>query len=373
VAGSIHKINRPNPWRARYRAADGRERSKTFRTKTEADRWLRDQLAELDRGAWVDPKAGAVTFEERASEWLAGLHGVKPKTRHGYDSLLRSRVLPTFGHVQLKRITTASVRRWVADMASEGLSPDRIRQARQVLSAVLDQAADDGLIAKNPADSVKTPPVRPRRQLFLADKELARLADAAEKRQEGAGAFVWFLGWSGLRWGEAVALRGASIDVKRRRVRVTESATEVGGHLEFGTPKTREARTVVLPAFVFDRLAPLLDGLEADALIFTAKKGGPLRASNFRGSVWKPAVIEAGLPADLVPHDLRDTAASLMISSGASIKAVQRALGHATASMTLDRYAGLFEEDLEALADRMEERFAAQGGHKGAKIVRFPR
>jgi integrase len=78
-----------------------------------------------------------------------------------------------------------------------------------------------------------------------------------------------------------------------------------------------------------------------------------LRASNFRGKVWKPAVIAAGLPPDLVPHDLRDTAASLMISSGGSIKAVQRALGHATASMTLDRYAGLFEEDLEALADRM--------------------
>jgi len=85
--------------------------------------------------------------------------------------------------------------------------------------------------------------------------------------------------------------------------------------------------------------------------------GGPLRNSNFRRSVWDPAVKASGMPADLVPHDLRDTAASLMIASGASIKAIQRALGHASAAMTLDTYGGLFEDDLEDLADRMEERY----------------
>lgn len=357
MAGSIQKINRPNPWRARYRAPDGRERSKSFARKIDAEKWLTAQLADSDRGVWTDPKAGTVTVEEWSESWLSGLHGLKPKTIHGYQSLLRSRVVPAFGEAQLKRITPAAVRAWIAEMADEGLSPDRIRQARQLLSAMLDQAVNDGLIARNPAKGVRVPPVRPRRQLFLTADELERLADAAERRQRGAGALIWFLGWSGLRWGEAVALRGRAVNVERRRVRVEEAATEINGRLDFGTPKTHEARTVIVPRFVVERIAPLAKAAGRDGLVFTATGGGPLRTSNFRKAVWTKAVAKAGLPEDLKVHDLRDTAASLMISSGASIKAVQRALGHATASMTLDRYAGLFEDDLEALADRLESRY----------------
>jgi integrase len=152
-----------------------------------------------------------------------------------------------------------------------------------------------------------------------------------------------------------VALRWGSVDSARRRVRVKASATEVSGRLEWGTPKTHEARTVIVPRFVIDRLGPRG---ESDELVFFATKGGPLRNSNFRRTVWNPAVEASGMPADLVPHDLRDTAASLMIGAGASIKAVQRALGHASAAMTLDTYGGLFEDDLEDLADRLEAKYA---------------
>jgi len=97
-------------------------------------------------------------------------------------------------------------------------------------------------------------------------------------------------------------------------------------------------------------LAPVTRKVEAN----DAPKGGPLRGANFRKKVWLPAVAEVRL-GDLVVHDLRDTAASLAISSGASIKAVQRMLGHASAAMTLDVYGGLYDEDLERLADRLEE------------------
>lgn len=79
-----------------------------------------------------------------------------------------------------------------------------------------------------------------------------------------------------------------------------------------------------------------------------------LSTSSFR-RVWKRAVADAGLPDDLKVHELRDTAASLMVSPGASIKAVQRQLGHATAAMTLDVYASLFEEELAA---RMEAKYS---------------
>lgn len=378
MAGSIAKREgRPAPWLARYRGPDGRERSKAFARRVDADRWLTAELAKMNRGEWVDPTAGDVTVEEWAGIWLRGLQGVKPKTREGYESLLRSRVLPTFGAQRLRAVTAPAVREWIASMVDEGLSPARIRQARQVLGALLQVAADDGLIARNPTDRVKVPPVRPRRQLFLTAGEVAALAEAADRRQDGAGTLVRLLAWSGLRWGEAVALRVGAVSVDRRRVRVEESATEVGGRLEWGAPKTHEARTVIIPRFVADRLAERIAGRDRSALVFTAPGGGPLRVSNFRRDVWAPACEAAGMPDGLLVHDLRDTAASLMISAGASIKAVQRALGHASAKMTLDTYGSLFEDDLEDLADRLEERFAEadadQARTAGADLLRFRR
>lgn len=349
--GSIQRVDRPKPWLARYRAPEGRQHSKTFHRKVDAERWLRAEETAADRGAWVDPQAGSIRYGEWAEQWLAGLADRKPKTLAGYRSLLDSRVLPTFGRLPLKSITTATVRRWVSEMTEEELSSARVRQARQVLHASLKQAVDDGAIVANPVERVKPPTVRPRRQRFLTAEELSMLADAAEEVRPGAGAVVWFLGWSGLRWGEMVALRHSCIE--GRRVHVREAATEVKGRVVFGTPKTHEERTVIVPGFVVERLPR---GEEPDDLVFTAPRGGPLRSSNFRTNVWTPAVEAAGL-APLVIHDLRDTAASLAISAGASIKAVQRMLGHASAAMTLDVYGGLFTEDLEDLADRLEDRY----------------
>jgi integrase len=354
--GYIQRRDRPKPWIARYRGPEGRLHSKSFRRKVDAEKWLTIEEGKTLRGDWVDPTAGTVRYGEWAESWLAGLHNIGPKTRAGYESLLRSRILPTFENVELRRISAASIRSWVADMTDEGLSAARIHQALRVVRQSLNVAVDDGLIAHNPATKVKAPRVEKRRQRFLTAFELSRLADECGDY----GPFVWFLGWSGLRLGEAVALRVRQVD--GRRVRVEESATEIDGRLTFGPTKTHETRTVILPRLTIDRLEPLLDGKTDDEFVFTAPRGGPLRAGNFRRRVFTPAAERIGIP-DLMIHDLRDTAASLAISTGASIKAVQRMLGHASAAMTLDTYGSLFEEDLEALADRMDERYG--GTHPG--------
>jgi integrase len=98
-----------------------------------------------------------------------------------------------------------------------------------------------------------------------------------------------------------------------------------------------------------------------DDTVFKAPKGGPLRSSNFRRTVWLPSVaVLAETHPNLIGlrvHDLRHTAASLAISVGGNIKAIQRMLGHRTASITLDRYGHLYEEDLITLADQMERKF----------------
>ena len=350
--GSVHRIDRPKPWIAKYRGPDGRQHSRSFHRKVDAERWIRDEESKMDRAAWVDPRGGAIPFADYAETWLDGLYELKPKTINEYRWHLGSRVLPTFGDKRLRSINGATIRGWQNQLLGNGLSAGTVRQSRGVLSLILSQAVNDGLLVRNPCEKVKPPTVRPRRQLFLTADQLSALADECGDY----GPFVWFLGWSGLRLGEAVALRAGRVDAGRRRVRVEESATEIRGQLVFSSPKTHESRTVLVPRFVMDRIEPLLVDKGREDFVFSAPRGGPVRANNFRGRVFNPAVERMGMP-DLVPHDLRDTSASLAISAGASIKAIQQMLGHASAKVTLDIYGGLFEEDLEMLADKLEERY----------------
>jgi integrase len=164
---------------------------------------------------------------------------------------------------------------------------------------------------------------------------------------------VRFLAYTGLRWGEMAALRVCDFDMLRRRVNVSRSVTESGG-LVWSMPKTWERRSVPFPAALADELAALMVGKGRDELVFTDLRGGVLRNSNWRARVFKPAVeqcqkTDEAFPS-ITPHDLRHTAASLAVSAGANVKALQRMLGHAKASMTLDVYADLFDSDLDDVA-----------------------
>jgi integrase len=172
---------------------------------------------------------------------------------------------------------------------------------------------------------------------------------------------VWFLAYTGLRFGEAVALRVKRLDLLRGRCEVVESATEVGSALVWGPTKTDERRTVRLPRFLAELLGEHLAGRPADpdALVFTAPLGGPLRERKFLHDQLKPAARRAGLPDALRAHDLRHTAASLLIRQGASVKAVQKTLGHKSAVMTLDRYGHLWPDELKDLAERLDRALAA--------------
>ena len=343
-------------WRARYRGPDGRVRSRSFARKLDAERWIDTQLVRIDRGEWTDPAAGDVTLAEWSQKWMRSLL-LKATTRAEYESLLQSRILPEFGAMAINRITPTAIREWTASMIADGLSASRVRAAKGRLAQCLEVAVIDGMLLRNPAAAVNTPPVRRRPQRFLDVADVAALAEAAENQQAGSGLVVQVLAYVGLRWGELVALRRSRIDMLRRRIEVAESATEIGATLTWSTPKSHEPRTVTMPSTVVDQLAEHLGSVASDELVFTAPRGGPLRSSTWRRQVWVPATSEVGVEA-LRVHDLRHTAASLMISSGASIKAVQRQLGHSTATMTLDLYGHLYDDDLDALADALDRRIA---------------
>ncbi len=337
-------------WLARWRDPDGKQRKRSFPRRTDADRFLKGVEADKLRGTYVDPTAGRVTVGEWAEKWLDAQVQLKPSTRARYAGLLRVQVLPTWQRVPLAAVSHADVVMWVQRLAASGLAPSTVRQAHRVLSLILDLALRDGRISRNAAEKVRLPRTTRPDPRFLTLDEVERLAGACPPPHD---LFVLFLAFTGLRFGESAALRVRRLDLLRRRVHVAESVTEIHGRAVFSTPKTHQARSVPFPASLVDDLAALIAGRGADDFVFAAPGGGVLRNTNWRSRVLDPAAARADL-VGITPHDLRHTAASLAISAGANVKAVQRMLGHASAAMTLDVYAGLFSDDLDDVASRMD-------------------
>jgi integrase len=254
----------------------------------------------------------------------------------------------------------------VAELVSSGLSAGSVRKIHSVLSGVLALAVKDRRIASNPCDGVNLPRVNPQRRKYLTAAQVADLADAAATptgKSRGArtaetfaqnALVVYVLAYCGLRWGELAALRVSSVDLLRRRFNITESVSDVDGEgLVWTTPKDHETRSVGVPVFLVDALAAHMVGKDREAVLFPSHRGEPLSHRAERRAWFTGAAEAIGVPG-LTPHELRHTAASLAVSVGANVKAVQRMLGHASAAMTLDTYADLFDDDLDAVAERLD-------------------
>jgi integrase len=307
-------------------------------------------------------------------------HGLKPKTRAGYDSLLRSHVLPEFGQVPLGRIEPLQVRQWIAALQERGLSASRIRQAYQVLSAALKAAVESGYLPRTPCVGVALPRPPHREMHFLSAAEVTTLATAVP---DPYGTLVHLLAYGGVRWGEAAALRRGRCELLRSRIQIAESLAEVGGRLHFGPTKTYQRRTIVVPGFVSDMLVEhLARDVDPDpqALVFTGSSGGPLRHSNFRRRIWLPALEAARLAEKVRIHDLRHTCAALLIAAGAHPKAIQAHLGHSSIVVTMDRYGHLFPDDMDRLAQQLDAVHASSPRQIAAsvrperdgKVIEFP-
>jgi integrase len=338
----------PKRWQARYRDAEHAEHAHNFSTKQAAKDWLDDATAGRVRGDYVDPRAGRVTVGTYAARWYDSTAVLKPKTQLGYRQILDVHVLPRWGTIELRTVAASDVSTWVAQIAAKR-SASTTRKALGVLRGVLDLAVTDRCLAVNPAVRVKQPRLPLVAQRFLTADELTSLAQKTTSERDRL--LVLVLGWTGLRFGEVIALRRSDVDVLRRRIRVERSAVEVGAEIVIGAPKTHQARTVTLPRFLADDLAAYMTA--SDGLLFSDERGGYLRNTNWRRRAFAPAVDRAKL-TPLRVHDLRHTAASLSIHAGASVKSVQSQLGHASATMTLDRYAHLWPDELEALSAALD-------------------
>jgi integrase len=231
------------------------------------------------------------------ADWLLTRHDLRPTTHAGLATTLSRQVLPRFGATSLLKITNGAVRSWVAHMVASGLSPATVRKAVFALRQCLAAAVSDRRIALNPAVDVPLPAERSKPPRFLAQFQVERLAEVMADRYR---ALVLVGAYGGLRWGEAVGLTRANVDVLRSRIIVETTAIEVRGKVSLGQePKTRRSkRTVPVARSVMRRLEQHLAdhvGAEPDALVFTASRGGSLFRSTFAREAWRPAVKKAGL------------------------------------------------------------------------------
>ena len=190
---------------------------------------------------------------------------------------------------------------------------------------------------------------------LLHPGEVVRLAEATNNDTHRT--LILLLSYCGLRWSEAIGMHVSDIIFPRHRIQVQRAAVEVEGKIVLGTPKNWERRLVPFPAFLEEPLEQLCRGKRADDLVFTDLQGKHLRRAKTQHGVnsWFTTALDLADIERLTPHDLRHTAASLAISSGANVKAVQRMLGHKSAAMTLDTYADLFDDDLADVAERMNQ------------------
>ncbi len=351
-------------YRVRYRTPDRRTTEKRgFTTKKAAQDWAATVEVAKMMGTYVPPSAGRVTVGEVAESWLTGAGRLKATTKAARQSAWDHRVKPRWENVPIGDVRPSQVQEWVRDLVAEGVGSASIESALVILRGALQSAVDDRALATNPAANIKAPRRKHQRRGYLTHRQVNGLIGEVEDAV--AATVILFLTYTGLRWGEMAALKIGSFDMLRRRVTVTEAVAEVRGRLVWDTPKSHERRSVPFPAFLAPPLAALMEGKGRDDLMFAGAKGAVLRVSTFRPRVFAPAVArcqatDRDFPS-VTPHDLRHTAASLAISAGANVKAVQTMLGHKSAAMTLDTYSDLFPDDLDAVAARLDEAVRAEG------------
>jgi integrase len=224
-------------------------------------------------------------------------------------------------------------------------------------NATLGYAHRIGWITGNPARGVELPRTLKPVGVYLTYVEVERLLTGvrAVTGRLDDEVMIELMAYAGLRPGEVVALQVGDVDLTGRRIKITKTATiDLQGRPVIGEPKHGERREVPIAPHLVDPLLELTRGRDREAPLVTAIRGSVINTHNWRYQVWNRAVKAAALPqAGLTPKTLRHTAARMAIAAGADVKVVQRMLGHADATMTVNTYAELWPDRLDDVSDAM--------------------
>ena len=180
---SVYKDKSRNKWRARYDGPDGKRRSKDFHRKAVAEKWLANQLADMERGDWIDPQGGRVTFTEWADAWLAGLP-IKAQTRESYRQAVED-AKASFGGRRLTGLRRSMIVAWGGDM-SQRLGPSTTTSRYRIVAMCLKAAVSDRLIRQTPCENVPLPRSTKGKVVPPTDEEVLAVAESISPRFRAA-------------------------------------------------------------------------------------------------------------------------------------------------------------------------------------------
>jgi integrase len=357
---------RDGRWQARMDLGwqDGRRVRKYFygRTFQEVSDLLLKARSDLRAGLPVHVEKQTVAqFLDR---WLEMVKpSVRPRTFQSYEILVKRHVVPELGRWKLDKLTPQHVQSALVRKSASGLSPQTVRHIRAILRIALNQAIKWGLIARNAASLTVAPKLVRKRFQSLSPEQARQLLDVAQgQRLEAVFTVALSLG---LRMGEILGLRWQDVDLDRATLTVNQAIYRIAGKgLVAAEPKTeRSGRALFLPDGVLralrtHRKRQLEERLAAGsewrdhALVFTSSIGTPLEPRNlFRA--FKALLRKAGLP-DFRFHDLRHSAASLLLAQGVPMRAVMELLGHSNIGTTADIYSHVMPAMMRDVAEKMD-------------------
>lgn len=313
----------------------------TFEAKIDAEGWLATERRLIDSGNWTAPHTRnraepRATFRDYAETWLqlrVSSEQIKPRTAALYRSLLDHHILPTFGDLELTRISTQDVKRWYA---ARNTGPTARANAYGLLRTIMGEATNDGLIPTNPVRIKRAGSKQRERELrVLTVPELNAIVEAIPERYK---ALVLVGAWCALRFGELAALRRSDVDLTEGVLHVRRALVTLKGQTYAGPPKSAAGRrTVSIPPHIQPALrAHMLEhsAFGKDGLVFPAANGRDFLALSTLHRVFGPAKAKAGR-ADVRVHDLRHFGGIMAARSGATLGELQQRLGHSTAQAAM--------------------------------------
>ena len=359
--GTVNRrgTGKPARWQGTYRGADGRERTKTFDTKAEAERWVASEQTDMARGRWIDPRSGRVTLRGYADPWLAQRRDLAVRTDELYRYLLNKYILgpesgdPSermLGDIPLSRLTPSIVAAWYAELAIEHKST--AAKSYRLLSQIMRAAVADKKIGSNPCQvkrgGIEKAPERP----IATVAEVAALAEAMPDHLQ---IVVHLAAWCQLRRGEILGLRRKDIDLLHGTLSISVTRTEtMAGVTVEKAPKTEAGRrTIAMPSNVYSYLTVHLQRFAApgpDGLVVLGQYGGPLRPQVL-SSAWSKARTMVGR-TDLHLHDLRHSGLTWAAATGATVAELMKRAGHASPAAAM-RYQHATEDRDRVLADAL--------------------
>ena len=359
--GSIWQ--RPNGiYRAQVTVASGKRISKTFKTKADASKWIRTQNLKLDQG--YDFIGSQITLAEYLPQWLdAKQVTLRNTTVHHYRQVIQKHILPAIGNIKLKDLRLARIEQFYADLITAGIGVRTVRVCHNILHQSLEKAIRYSLLIFNPAHGAILPKYKHTEMQVLDEMQVSQFLIAAQDSPYYA---LYYLAiTTGMRQGEIFGLRWDDLQWRTGILHVQRQVQKVpGSNWQFVEPKTHSGRRVIrlgegtLQALRIQKLRQdqmrqkAGDLWQENGLIFTSSRGTPCNPSNMRIDFNK-TLNEASL-SHVRFHDLRHTAASLMLNHNIPVIVTSRMLGHSKPSTTLDIYGHLYCEMQDEAAQLMD-------------------